>query len=109
MFFFPTLFPAHTFLILILQTESYTHMLTDTDHSRVRCSLIDSGITHKVKKSGPGSSGLGSSVKTSVKTCMLPRQSTYVTNDVRKASVSYRLWSITEPILNCPRLHHDAL
>ncbi len=48
--FFPTLFPAHTFLILILQTESYTHMLTDTDHSWVRCSLIDSGITHKVKK-----------------------------------------------------------
>ncbi len=49
-FFSSTLFPAHTFLILILQTASYTRMLTDADHSRVRCSPIDSGITHKVKK-----------------------------------------------------------
>ncbi len=27
-----------------------THMVTDTDHSQVRCSPIDSGITHNVKK-----------------------------------------------------------
>ncbi len=40
---------------------------------------------------------------------MLPRQSMYVTNNVRKASVHYnRLWSITEPIPNRPRLHRDA-
>ncbi len=45
-----TLFPTHTFLILILQTASYTRMLTDTDLWRVRCSPIDSGITHNVKK-----------------------------------------------------------
>ncbi len=30
-------------------------------------------------------------------------------NYVRKASVHYnRLWSITEPLLNCPRLHRNA-
>lgn len=41
--------------------------------------------------------------------CMLPRQSTYTTNDVRKASVNYNgQWSITEPIPNRPHLHRDA-
>ncbi len=41
---------------------------------------------------------------------MLPRQSMYVTNNVRKASVHYnRLWSITEPIPNRPHLHRIAM
>ncbi len=32
-----------------------------------------------------------------------------VTNNVRKASANYnRLWSITEPIPNRPRLHRNA-
>ncbi len=45
----------------------------------------------------------------SLRHCMLPRQSMYATNDVRKASVHYnRLWFITEPIPTCPRLHRDA-
>ncbi len=55
-FFSSTLFPAHTFLILILQTASYTRMLTDTDHSRVRCSPIDSGM---LKRPGTRSNRLG--------------------------------------------------
>ncbi len=56
--FFFTLFPAHTFLILILQTASYknTRMLTDADHSRVRCSPIDSGM---LKRPGTRSNRLG--------------------------------------------------
>ncbi len=47
-FFSSILFPL-TFLILVLQTASYTHtrMLTDAD---LLCSPIDSDITHKVKK-----------------------------------------------------------
>ncbi len=45
----------------------------------------------------------------SLRHCMLPRQRMYATNDVRKASVhSNWLWSITEPMPNRPRLHHDA-
>ncbi len=50
--FFFYLIPAHTFLILILQVASYkTHKVpTDTDHWQVRCSPIDSGITHNVKQ-----------------------------------------------------------
>ncbi len=50
-FFSSTLFPAHTFLILIF-TNCMLHprMLTDANLWRVRCYTIYFGITHKVKK-----------------------------------------------------------
>ncbi len=67
-----TLFPAHTFLILILQTASYTHACWLTliyDGCGV---LRSTRVLHTMlKRPGtrsnrfPGSSGLGSSVKTS--------------------------------------------
>ncbi len=68
-FFFHLISRSHFSHPNFTNCKLHTHMLTDTDLWRVRCYPIDSGITHKVKKtgpgSGPGSSGLGSSVKTS--------------------------------------------
>ncbi len=65
-FFFHLISRSHFSHPSFTNCKLHTRMLTDADLWRVRCSPIDLGFTHKVKKTpGPGSSGLGSSVKTS--------------------------------------------
>ncbi len=69
-FFFLHLIPAHTFLILILQVASYkTHIKCQLTLITGRCGVLRSTrVLHTMLNrpgSGPGSSGLGSSVKTS--------------------------------------------
>ncbi len=49
-FFFHLISCLHFSYPNFTNCKLHTHMLTDTDLWRVRCSPIDSGITHKVKK-----------------------------------------------------------
>ncbi len=61
-FFFHLISRSHFSHPNFTNCKLHTHMLTDTDLWRVRCYPIDSGITHKVKKTRVGSRVLGSRV-----------------------------------------------